>query len=165
MAALRSTSLLTILICGAILMAARALADDARLVLHVAGAGKVVQATPGSYCLTSEGKPVCANGAYPLQTAGRTILRPGRTLRIRSAMAPASVHLRLLAHRRLSDPAVLEADLAPLNGDPRRFLLRLPKRIPCARIADVFVRYPDGDADFWAAVVVPGCGKKKRNRS
>ena len=156
---------MTTLILGALATTAPAAGDDPRLRLHVAGAGKVAQATPGSYCLSDGQQAICSDAAYPLRTTGRTSLVGGRTRRVRSGAVPKQVHLRLLANRRLSDRAVFEADLTPLDRDPRRFVLRLPKRLRCARIADVFVRYPDGDADFWAAVTVPGCsGRKARKK-
>jgi hypothetical protein len=157
---------IAILAVAATAAAAPAAGTDPRLILDTAFGSQVVRATAGSYCLrtprpdgTAQG--LCADSIYPLRTRGSLTLAGGGALRLVFGGRPTSVHLKLLRSRNPADAsAVIETRLAPVHGNRHRYRLRLPRRLPCAVIADVFVRYADGDADFWTALRTPHCVRR-----
>lgn len=156
------TAMLATVAIALVAATAPAAGTDPRLRLDVALGDQAIRATSGSYCLQTPlpggvSSGVCADSAYPLKTRGRLTLKAGGTLRLTFGGRPTSVRLRMLRGTDLQSTVVLKRILVPYRGDRRRYRLRLPQRLRCARIADVFVRYADGDADFWAAVRAPRC--------
>lgn len=155
-------AIVAVLVVGVTAVEASAATSDPRLDLNVAFGRQVVHATPGSSCLSGrsggrgrDGR--CVDAKYPLRTSGQLVLAARKQLRMRAGAPVVEAEVRLLAQGYASDPAVFEAKAVRQARDPRRFRLTLPRRLPCATIADVVVRYADGVANFWAAVKTPRC--------
>jgi hypothetical protein len=155
-------AILAVLVAGVGAVGAAAATSDPRLELNVAFGRQLVHATPSSSCLSGrqggrgrDGR--CSDAKYPLRTAGRLVLAPRKQLRMRTGAPASEVEVRLLAEGYASDPPVFERTAVRQARDPQRFRLSLPRRLPCAAIADVVVRYPGGVVSFWAAVKTPRC--------
>jgi hypothetical protein len=158
-------TILAVLVAGAGAAGASAAAGEPRLELNLAFGRQVVHATPGSSCLDGRRAAAagrgrggrCVDARYPLPTAGELVLAPRKQLRMRAGAPVVEAEVRLLAEGYASDPPAFEATAVRQARDRRRFRIALPRRLPCARIADVVVRYADGVANFWAAVKTPRC--------
>lgn len=158
-------AILAVVVAGAGAAGASAATGDPRLELNLAFGRQVVHATPGSSCLDGRGATAggrgragrCVDAKYPLRTQGELVLAPRKQLRMRAGAPVVAAEVRLLAEGYASDPPVFEATATRNARDRRRFRVVLPRRLPCARVADVVVRYPSGVANFWAAVRTPRC--------
>ena len=104
---------------------------------------RTVQATLGSHCTPSEGKMVCADYAYPLETEKRLPVHGHGRIRLEFGAEPEEIHPDLRDHHSRSI-----VELTP-RGDGREWTVRLPRHLPRGmdRLG-VFVGYRRGSADF-----------------
>ena len=131
--------------------------DERRLT--VSSHGLFEKATLGSFCEAHGDHGVCADAAYPLETRGRLPVHPRGHVGLRTS-APATrvsvsfVRVREDGRFRHVGPS----KRARKHDDTgRRWRLRLPRDLPPrANVLDAFIRYPDGDGDFWAGIKVHG---------
>jgi hypothetical protein len=127
--------------------------------LTVSSHGLFEKATLGTFCEAHGNHGVCADAGYPLETRGRLPVHPRGHVGLRTS-APAErvsvsfVRVRDDGHFRFVGPT----KRARMHDDTgRRWRLRLPRDLPRrANILDAFIRYPDGDGDFWAGIRVHG---------
>jgi hypothetical protein len=130
--------------------------------LLVSAGGARVTATAGARCRpvsTTDGAAAvkCTNDSYPLRTRGRVTLRPRKRVLLRFDRKVSSVQVRLLRTAAADARTVFSGRPGRDGRDRRRFVLRLPRPLPCAAVLDVFAVRGDGsDVDYWAAVRTPG---------
>jgi hypothetical protein len=134
--------------------------------LVVTAGGSHAVATAGARCKPTpraDGSPAvkCTSDRYPLATHGHVTLRPRRRVLLRFDRRISSIQVRLL-HAATTNPSTVYAARPGQDGrDRRRYVLRLPRRIPCAAILDAFVVRTDGsDVDYWVRVRTPGCRRR-----
>lgn len=131
--------------------------------LRIAVGSTNVKASAGTFCVqqpeadgTERGD--CSETAYPLRTRGRLVLKPGARVRMRFGATPSSVKWRLLRTKSEDARTVLYGQAHRKKGEKRRFVFKLPRKLPAAAVLDVSVLYREGprksDQDFWAAVKV-----------
>ncbi len=132
--------------------------------LTVASHGLYTKATLGTNCDTEsdhEGGAVtrCSDAVYPLETRGRLPVHPRGHVGLRTSARATRVTVSFF---RVTDDdrvrSVGSSRRARMHDDTgRRWRLRLPRDLPRrANILDAFIRYPDGDGDFWAGIRVHG---------
>jgi hypothetical protein len=146
---------------AAVVAVSAAAGEGARL--EIDAGGKTVKATAGLRCVQvaeDDGTPhgECSAAKYPLATRGRLPLRPGGTVVLRFVSAPGQVKWRLLREAREDSKTVLSGLAARRPGTKATYVVRLPSRVPCARILDVYATYGAGagktDQDWWAGAKV-----------
>jgi hypothetical protein len=127
--------------------------------------GLQVRSTVGSFCTESRPKPgggsaECADYAYPLKTHGRLPVAGGDRVAVRFRHNPTirdrvrSVRVTPLHATKDDFSTAGTAVRARVNPKhPSRWKATLPGDLGTANVLDVSVRYPHGDADFWAGVV------------
>lgn len=127
--------------------------------LTVSSHGLFEKATLGSFCEAHGNHGVCATAAYPLETRGRLPVHPRGHVGLRTSARATRV---TVSFYRVTDDdrvrSVGSSKRARMHDDTgRRWRLRLPRDLPRrANILDAFIRYPDGDGDFWAGIRVHG---------
>ena len=140
-------------------------------VLQVGADGREIRATPGVACVQvaeEDGTPRgrCKGKQYPLRTRGRLRLGPGERIVLRFSRAPSSVKWRLLRRSAARPETAVGGAAARSRKRRRHFVVRLPHRVPCARVLDVYATYGRGhgrrDQVWWAGVHVlrPACRRR-----
>lgn len=126
--------------------------------LTVSHAGQTVHATLGTYSWTTStsdgaGSGVSADARYPLRTRGRLHVRSRSRIRLHTHDPARSVQASLVRRRghRFRRVGEIRGERA-IGSDGQQWSLRLPRRLHHANVLDVSVRYPQGDADFWAGI-------------
>jgi hypothetical protein len=121
--------------------------------LRVRSNGEAVNATLGSSCWTEDGHGFCSDAIYPLRTHGKLPVAGGDLVRIRTAEPARRVTVELVQARGNDFRSLKSLGRARRSGDSRKkWRIRLPQSLGDATILDVFVRYPQGDGDFWAGL-------------
>lgn len=158
---LRRTTFLAVLLTGGTAAAAPA--------LNVESGRTKARASAGVTCIQiaeEDGTPrgECSGRPYPLKTKGSITLQRGGKVQLRFAKAPGSVKWRLLRKGEASPKTLLSGDANRAPSDRKRFVIKLPRRIPCGRVIDIYGVYGQGasrsDQVWWVAVRSPGCKER-----
>lgn len=142
-------------------------------VMHAESGRERARATPGVACVQiaeEDGTPrgECSGRRYPLETRGTVTLKRGGRVDLVFSKGPSSVKWRILRRGEANPTTVLSGEANRAPGDHRRFIVKLPRRIPCGRVMDVYGVYGRGDDKtdqvWWVGVRSPGCPKPKKKK-
>lgn len=118
--------------------------------------GVTVRATAGDFCLRSQEsesavRTVCADAHYPLPVRGRLPARPGRWVTFDTTVEATRVEVGLIRLKNWQKSRFV-GRARRRNDDGTRWRIRLPKRLRGAEILNIDVKYPNGEANFWAGI-------------
>jgi hypothetical protein len=121
--------------------------------------GHTVRATLGSYCLP--GNPdgsdrsqayTCADAFATPGTRRKLAVAPRDRVLVTTGAKAKRVYVGLVRTTRRGQSYVGGRRAHRRAGHPRRWLMRLPRRLRRADLLDVAVEYREGDADFGVSI-------------